>query len=76
VIAAEAKSLRRGGLVKIANLIGMSRVTINAGIADLSSLSKEDTSLSKKMIRKKGGGRKKKSDLGCPLLYNSGHHAL
>lgn len=64
ILAAEAKSLGRGGLTKISKLTGMSRVTINAGISDLESMSKavnQTTAL--RRVRQTGGGRKRKTDL-------------
>ena len=41
VVAAEAKSLGRGGMAKISKITGMSRVTINSGIEELSKLVNE-----------------------------------
>lgn len=57
VLAADAKSLGRGGLSKVAKLSGVSRVTLNAGLQDLTS-TKENEVL-KTRSRKPGGGRKK-----------------
>ena len=64
VLAAEAKSLGRGGFSKVSKLSGMSRVTLNAGLKEL-DLDLEKTP-SKLKSRKEGGGRKKeiiKNDL-------------
>jgi len=59
VLAAEARSLGRGGLVKVSKLSGISRVTLNAGLREL------DKNLSnipiKSKSRKAGGGRKKET---------------
>lgn len=57
VLAADAKSMGRGGLSKVARLSGVSRVTLNAGLHDL-GLKKSDTIVDKRS-RKIGGGRKK-----------------
>ena len=59
VLAADAKSLGRGGLSKVAKLSGVSRVTLNAGLQDL-ALTTENEVL-KTRSRKSGGGRKKAS---------------
>ena len=60
VLAADARSLGRGGLSKVAKLSGMSRVTLNAGLQDL-TLKKENEVL-KTRSRKPGGGRKKATE--------------
>ena len=60
VLAADARSLGRGGLSKVAKLSGMSRVTLNVGLQDL-SLKKENEVL-KTRSRKPGGGRKKATE--------------
>lgn len=57
VLAADAKSLGRGGLSKVAKLSGMSRVTLNAGLQDLTS--KKENETLKARSRRSGGGRKK-----------------
>lgn len=57
VLAADAKSLGRGGLSKVARLSGMSRVTLNAGLQDLTS--KKENETLKARSRRSGGGRKK-----------------
>ncbi|MGB4576982.1 MAG: ISAzo13 family transposase [Paludibacter sp.] len=63
-LASEALILGRGGTTKISKLTGVSRITINSGILELQALNEEDMDTSsKKRIRQKGGGRKKKSDL-------------
>ena len=60
VLAADAKSLGRGGLSKVAKLSGVSRVTLNAGLQDLTSTKESD--VLKTRNRKPGGGRKKATE--------------
>jgi len=57
VLAADAQSMGRGGLSKVSRLTGVSRVTLNAGLRDL-SLSKNIPDAKSKRSRKAGGGRK------------------
>ena len=57
VLAADAKSIGRGGLSKVAKLSGISRVTLNAGLQDLTS--KKENETLKARSRRPGGGRKK-----------------
>lgn len=57
VLAAEAKSLGRGGLSKVSKLSGISRVTLNAGMKELEENLIYTPVKSKN--RKEGGGRKK-----------------
>jgi hypothetical protein len=57
VLAADAKSMGRGGLSKVAKLSGVSRVTLNAGLKDLSS-NPEYLSTGNRS-RRSGAGRKK-----------------
>ena len=66
VLAADAKSMGRGGLSKVAKLSGVSRVTLNAGLQDL-VLQKPDSSLGKRS-RKIGGGRKRATEKDSSLL--------
>jgi len=61
VLAAEAESLGRGGLFKVSKLSGVSRVTLNMGMQEIALPSKAVNSSVKERIRKKGGGRKKKT---------------
>ena len=64
VLAAEAKSMGRGGFSKVSKLSGISRVTLNVGLKELES-NLENVPLKAKS-RKEGGGRKKeilKNDL-------------
>lgn len=65
VLAADARSLGRGGLSKVSKLSGMSRVTLNAGLQDLTS-TKENEVL-KTRSRKPGGGRKKATEKDSAL---------
>src|SRR5665213_655489 len=58
ILAAEAKSMGRGGLSKVSELSGMSRVTLNIGIKELASATRPGV-VKKGRIRKEGGGRKK-----------------
>ena len=57
VLAADAKSMGRGGLSKVAKISGVSRMTLNAGLKDLSS-GVVQLSLANRS-RRSGGGRKK-----------------
>ena len=54
-LAAEAKSIGRGGKAKVAHLSGMSAKTISKGEKDSIELNESEST----RIRKKGGGRKK-----------------
>lgn len=65
VLAADAKSLGRGGLSRVAKLSGVSRVTLNTGLQDL-SLNKENEVL-KTRSRRPGGGRKKATEKNSAL---------
>lgn len=66
VLAADAKSLGRGGLSKVANLSGVSRVTLNAGLKDLSSKATHISTGNRS--RRSGGGRKKAIEKDSNLL--------
>lgn len=66
VLAADAKSLGRGGLSKVSNLSGVSRVTLNAGLKDLSIPRAEINSNTNS--RRSGGGRKKAIEKDINLL--------
>ena len=61
VLAAEAKSMGRGGLSKVSALSGMSRVTLNIGIKELASATTENVPGNVR-VRKQGGGRKKETE--------------
>lgn len=63
-LASEAISLGHGGITKVANASGVSRVTITNGIKELTG----KKSLSLNNSRKKGGGRKKEIDKNPELL--------
>lgn len=58
VLAADAKSMGRGGLSKVSKLAGVSRVTLNSGLQDLKSA---PITLGLKKSRKHGGGRKRET---------------
>lgn len=60
VLAADAKSFGHGGLSKVAKLSGVSRVTLNAGLQDLTSTKERE--VLKTRSRKPGGGRKKATE--------------
>jgi transposase len=66
VLAADAKSMGRGGLSKVAKLTGVSRVTLNAGLKDLSS--QATNSVAGNKSRRSGGGRKKEVEKAPDLL--------
>jgi len=68
VFAAEAEQLGRGGKSKISALTGMSRSTLNAGIADLRTLHENDLIIERGSIRRSGGGRKKNTETEPQLL--------
>lgn len=57
VLAADAKSMGRGGLSKVSKISGVSRVTLNAGLKDLSA--QTAGSQVGNRSRRSGGGRKK-----------------
>lgn len=59
VLAADAKSMGRGGLSLVAKTSGVSRVTLNAGLRDLETVPSSGIKPLKKKSRKQGGGRKK-----------------
>lgn len=76
-VAAEARSLGRGGVSLVANAVGVSRTTIYAGLAEIEEASKESkrrgaasVAASKPALRVRaaGGGRKKLTDLNQGLL--------
>lgn len=69
-LASEVIALGRGGLVKVANLTGFSRVTLLSGIKELRSNAGENniSSDKNKRIRNKGGGRKKATQLEEGLI--------
>lgn len=65
VLAADAKSMGRGGLSRVSKISGVSRVTLNAGIKDLSSKAEH---ISSGRSRRSGGGRKKAVEKDPDLL--------
>ena len=76
-VAAEARSLGRGGVSLVANAVGISRTTIYAGLAEIEEASKASkrrgaapAGASKPALRVRavGGGRKKLTDLNKGLL--------
>ncbi|UUZ64466.1 ISAzo13 family transposase [Polaromonas sp. P1-6] len=75
-VAAEARSLGRGGVSLVANAVGISRTTIYAGLAEIEEASKASkkrgaasAAASKSTLsRSAGGGRKKLIDLNQGLL--------
>lgn len=76
-VAAEARSLGRGGVSLVANAVGISRTTIYAGLAEIEEASKASkrrgaapaaASKPPLRVRATGGGRKKLIDLNEGLL--------
>lgn len=76
-VAAEARSLGRGGVSLVANAVGISRTTIYAGLAEIEEASKTSkkrgaapvaASKPPLRVRAAGGGRKKLIDLNEGLL--------
>ena len=62
-LASEAEFIGRGGIKKIHDLTGVSKITISKGVKELKELSNsEDKIISGSRIRKPGGGRKKAID--------------
>ena len=76
-VAAEARSLGRGGVSLVAKAAGVSRTTIYAGLTEIEAASKAANKRSAvatpageagRRIRAAGGGRKKLTDLDVGLL--------
>ena len=65
-LATEAESLGYGGISEISRLSGVSRVTITQGFKDLKQKSLEQERSTR--CRKKGGGRKKVTELYPNIL--------
>ncbi len=63
VAAAEALALGRGGMTAVSKATGISRNVIARGIEEINS----ETSLPKKRVRRKGGGRKRTVDKDSTL---------
>jgi hypothetical protein len=68
LLAAEAESMGRGGLQKVSKLSGISRVTLNVGMQEISLPAMASNSSISERIRKQGGGRKKKTALDTNLV--------
>jgi Rhodopirellula transposase DDE domain len=62
LLAAEARTLGRGGITRVARAIGVSRPTIARGLADLAQPSSPDR------VRRLGGGRKRRRDTDPTLV--------
>src|SRR5688572_11144173 len=62
LLAAEAQTLGRGGLTRVARATGVSRPTISRGLADLAQPSPSDR------VRRIGGGRKRRRDTDPTLV--------
>jgi hypothetical protein len=57
--AVEARSLGRGGIIRVAEATGLARATIRAGLKELDRpISDDDGPLSSRRLRPPGGGRK------------------
>lgn len=57
--AVEARAIGRGGIVRVAEATGLSRVTIRAGVRELDTRSPADASrATTKRVRRPGGGRR------------------
>lgn len=70
VAAAEALSIGRGGVSKVARLTGVSRRAISVGIEELESGQSESIESPEERIRKPGGGRKRAVDQDETLLID------
>ena len=68
LLAAEAESMGRGGLQKVSKLSGVSRVTLNVGMQEITLPAIVSNSSLGERIRKQGGGRKKKTALDTNLV--------
>ena len=67
--AVEARSLGRGGIIRVAEATGLARATIRAGLKQLDlSTSEDDEPLSSRRLRPPGGGRKPVTDHDPNLL--------
>jgi hypothetical protein len=67
--AVEARSLGRGGIIRVAEATGLARATIRAGLRELAlPISDDDGSLSGGRLRPPGGGRKPVTDHDPDLL--------
>ena len=68
ILAAEAESMGRGGLIKVSKLSGISRVTLNIGIKEIAAISSSKSLPTEERIRNAGGGRKKKTEINENLV--------
>src|SRR4051794_24481303 len=67
--AVEARSLGRGGIIRVAEATGLARATIRAGLKQLDLwTSEDDKPLSSRRLRPPGGGRKPVADHDPNLL--------
>ena len=67
--AVEARSLGRGGIIRVAEATGLARATIRAGLKQLDRpISVHDETLSGRRLRPPGGGRKPVSEHDPDLL--------
>ena len=67
--AVEARSLGRGGIIRVAEATGLARATIRAGLKELDLPTSEDGGpLSSRRLRPPGGGRKPVTDHDPNLL--------
>ena len=68
--AVEARSLGRGGIIRVAEATGLARATIRAGLKELDLPISEDAGpLSSRRLRSSGGGRKPVTDHDPALLH-------
>src|SRR3954468_20117285 len=67
--AVEARSLGRGGIIRVAEATGLARATIRAGLKELAlPTSDDDGQASSRRLRPPGGGRKPVTDHDPDLL--------
>src|SRR5436309_6632289 len=67
--AVEARSLGRGGIIRVAEATGLARATIRAGLKELAlPITDDDGPFSGRRLRPPGGGRKPVTDHDPALL--------
>jgi hypothetical protein len=67
--AVEARSLGRGGIIRVAEATGLARATIRAGLKELAlPITDDDGPFSGRRLRPPGGGRKRVTDHDPALL--------
>ena len=67
--AVEARSLGRGGIIRVAEATGLARSTIRAGLKELDlPTSGDDGPVAARRLRPPGGGRKRLVDIDASLL--------